>query len=229
MKPKVHFVVEPNGDARLHDLVEKHLVAIDVSISERLPEYPSSYSLIILWNLHHLIRDLPATRNVVVFHSSDLPLGRGWAPLYHALANSQSKHVITAILADTEVDAGEIIAKARFEMQPFFVSDTLREIDEEICILMAAAIVKRYGDQEIKGIQQNGETSCYPRRRPEDNEVDIHRPFVELIPHMRGCGSAHPAFFYWQGCKYLIELKPEDTPNSPPDLKIEFAIPNDSA
>lgn len=228
MKPKIHFVVEPNGEARLHALAGIHLYAIGVSISESLPENPLDYSLIVLWNLRRILHELPPTRNVVVFHSSDLPRGRGWAPLYHSLASNQSEHVITAILAGTEVDAGEIIAKARFGIQPCVTSDTLREIDDEICILMAAAIVERYDDQQIKGIQQVGEATYYQRRTPKDNEIDIQRPFVELVPHMRGCGSAHPAFFYWQGCKYRIELIPEDVPIFPTDLKIEFAISNDS-
>jgi len=227
MKPKIHFVVEPNGDARLHTLISRHLSATKCSISERLPENPHDYFMIILWNLRRLIRDLPNSGNVIVFHSSDLPLGRGWAPLYYALSKNQSEHVITAILADAGADTGEIIAKARFKMQTCYVSDTLRVIDEEVCIMMAAAILERYQNQQIKGVQQNGETSYYQRRTPEDNEVDIQSSFVDLIPHMRGCGSGHPAFFYWQGCKFYIELKPEEAPKFPPDLKIDFAASND--
>jgi len=94
---------------------------------------------------------------------------------------------------------------------------------------MARAIVERYADQQIKSTPQHGESSYYRRRTPKDNELDIQRPLVDLIPHMRGCSSSHPAHFYWQGCKYRIELMPEDMPAFPSDLKIEFAIPNDSS
>lgn len=223
MRPKVHFVIEPSGDLRLRSLIDWHLNTFDSSISERLPEKPHDFHLIVLWNLRRLIRDLPSTRNVVVFHSSDLPKGRGWAPIYHALAENREEHVVTAILAGPQVDAGEVIAKARFRIQPCHVADTLREIDEEVCIRMTAAILERYDRQPFKSVPQQGEISYYKRRSPQDSELNIQRPLVDLIPHMRGCGNAYPAYFDWHGCRYRIVLIPERTPEFPNDLRIEFA------
>lgn len=229
MKLKIHFVVEPSGDKRLRPLIDRHLHAFSVSIAEDLPEKPEDYSLIVLWNLRRLIRELPSTRNVVVFHSSDLPKGRGWAPIYHAFAESQREHVITAILAGPEVDAGDVIAKARFQIRHCDVADTLREIDEEICAIMAAAISDRYGMQQIKSCPQRGEPSYRRRRKPEDSELDIQRPLSELIPHIRGCGSEYPAYFDLQGCRFRILLIPDQIPDFPSDLRIEFANASNSS
>ena len=222
MNGKVYFMVEANAEIDLAALIERHLERYDVSVGQCLPECPAQYRMIVLWNLRRIIRDLPATSNFVVFHSSDLPKGRGWAPIYHSLADGHEEHVITAILAAPKVDAGDVIAKARFHIQPCHVADTLREIDEEVCVMLAVAILDRFGAGPIKATPQRGEATYYTRRLPSDSAVDIRLPLAELIPHIRACGRSHPAYFDWQGCRYRITLTPEQTPIFPDDLRINF-------
>jgi methionyl-tRNA formyltransferase len=170
-----------------------------------------------------VLRDLPASRNLLVFHSSDLPQGRGWAPLYHALAKGQAEHVVTALFAEAEVDAGDILAKARFHLLPCHTADNLRPIDEEVCIMLAAAILERYPDSLPAGVPQRGVGGFYARRSSADSEVDPRRSLADLAPHLRACGSSHRAFFDWQGCRYSIEITPEEVPGIPDDLHFEFA------
>jgi methionyl-tRNA formyltransferase len=223
MKKNVYFVIESEGDFTLAPLIERHLSGHAVSVGNSLPVFPENYHLIVLWNLRRIIRDLPATNNVVVFHSSDLPRGRGWAPIYHALANGFQYHVITAILAGPEVDAGDVIAKARFRIQACHTSDSLRALDEEVCVMIAAAILNHFGNQPIRAMPQHGQASYYARRSPSDSGMDINQPLVDLIPHIRGCGSSYPAYVDWQGCRYRITLTPESLPVFPEDLQIEFS------
>lgn len=223
MSGGVYFLVERGADFTIAPFVARHLGQYPVMVGDKLPDRPEDYRIIVLWNLRRVIRNLPSSRNVVVFHSSDLPQGRGWAPLYHALADGHTDHVITAIFAVSEVDCGEVIAKARFRIQPCHTDDTLRAIDEEVCVMLAAAILERYPDRPPLGLPQQGEASFYPRRTPADSEVDISRSLAELIPHLRACGSGHRAFFDWHGCRYRIEITPEQTPDFPSDLRIEFA------
>ena len=215
-------MVERGAELGISAHLVRHLNQHVITIGDIFPERPEDYRLIVLWNLHWVIRDLPATRNVVVFHSSDLPQGRGWAPVYHALAGSQDEFVISAIFAASEVDSGEVIAKARFRIQSCHTSTSVRAIDEEVCIMLAAAILERFKGLPITGVPQVGMGSFYPRRRPEDNEVDISCSLVDLIPHLRACEARHPAFFDWQGCRYHIAITPEKMPGFPDDLRIEF-------
>jgi methionyl-tRNA formyltransferase len=229
MNGAIYFVIEPGGDFMLAPLIDRYLSRYIVSVGDGLPPNPEQYRLIVLWNLRRVIRHLPATSNVAVFHSSDLPKGRGWAPIYHALADGHQEHVITAILAGPEVDAGDVIAKARFRIQACHTADSLREIDEEVCVMMVAEILDHFEYHPISATPQQGQASYYARRLPSDSEVDIGRSLVDLLPHIRGCGSNYPAFFDWQGCRYLISLKPEQLPTLPDDLRIEFSDAGDSA
>lgn len=222
MRKNICFVTESVVNLTLGKLIERHLSEHAVSVGNSLPASPEKYHLIVLWNLRRVIRDLPTTNNIVVFHSSDLPRGRGWAPIYHALLNGFQQHVITAILAGPKVDAGDVIAKARFSIQACHTSDSLRALDEEVCVMMAAEILDHFGSQPIKAIPQHGQASYYARRYPSDSVTDINKPLVDLIPHIRGCGSDYPAYVDWQGCRYRITLTPESSPVFPEDLQIEF-------
>lgn len=226
MNGDVYYVVERATDFSIASYVARHLGRYAVKVGERLPERLGDYRLIVLWNLRRVIQDLPANRNVVVFHSSDLPRGRGWAPIYHVLADGHPEHIVSAIFAAPEVDSGEIIAKARFRVQPCHTAAALRAIDEEVCVMLAAAILERFADRPLTGVPQTGEATFYRRRKPADNEVDIRRPLAELIPHLRACEANHPALLVWQGCRYQISLTPERPPGFPDDLRIEF--PNDA-
>jgi methionyl-tRNA formyltransferase len=222
MKEEVFFLVEDVSSTNIEPYIERHLQRYAVTIGDQLPEQPHGFRLIVLWNLHRVIKDLPPTSNIVVFHSSDLPVGRGWAPIYHTLADGLEQHVISAIFAAPKVDCGEVIAKARFRVQPCHTAEIMREIDEEICILMAAAILEKFCGRDIVGVPQIGEPTYYSRRTPADSEVDPQKSLIEILPHLRACGASHPAFFDWQGCRYYLDIKTAGTKSIPEDLLITF-------
>jgi methionyl-tRNA formyltransferase len=223
MTQKIYFVVEQEAGFTIAPYVTRHLSGHDVSFGTNLPEQPGDYCLIVLWNLRRIVRDLPVERNVVVFHSSDLPKGRGWSPIYYALANDQAELVISAVIAAPEVDRGDIIAKARLSISSSYTAEDLRAIDEEACVMLAAAIVDRFADRPMIGAPQRGVATYYSRRKPEDNEVDIERTLAELIPHLRACESRHPAFFYWRGSRYRLSITTDVHPGFPADLRIQFS------
>lgn len=222
MMGAVHFVIESDQAFFPRHLVDKYLIRYMVSVSSELPRHPERYRLIVLWNLRKVVTNLPGTANIVVFHSSDLPKGRGWAPIYHALASGEREHVITGMLAGTKVDAGDVIAKARFTILPSYTADNLRPIDEEVCVMMAAEILERFESRQIEATPQSGEPTYNKRRMPSDSQVDPGRTLIDLVPHIRACSSAYPAYFDWNGCRYHISLEPRETPAFPTDLKIEF-------
>jgi len=221
MPEKVFFVVEPTVSVELAGYAARHLAAYDVAFGTCLPACFRDYRLIVLWNLQRIIKDLPDERNVVVFHSSDLPKGRGWAPIYHALAEDRPEHVISAVLVTARVDGGDVVAKARFAIDPACSARELRAFDEEVCTMLAAAILERFAGRPISGAPQCGAPTYYKRRIPQDNEVDLARPLAELVPHLRACEPRHPAWFTWRGARYRISIAAESPPAFP-SVRIEF-------
>ena len=223
MKPRVNIIVNSFSEKTPTELADKYLNDCDISFSTYMPLNPAEYQIIILWNLRKIIKDLPDTSNIVVFHSSDLPKGRGWAPIYYAIANTEPKHVITAILASEEVDSGNIICKASFPILNSYCADDLRKIDEAVCFLMANRIINRFKGKKITGKPQSGIPTYNKRRHPSDSKVDINQPLTNLLPHIKACSSQNPAYFEISENRFEIIVKSAATyPIIPPDLEINF-------
>lgn len=203
------------------DYVNEYFEDISVSISEFVPEDPNEYDLILLWNYKKILPNIGRYGNVVVFHSSALPRGKGWAPIYYTIANEEEYYTITGILAVNEVDAGDILVRASFKMCVNYTASVLRQWDNIIMLLLARELLSK-SSKPFKGIAQTGEGSSNPRRHPEDSEIELSVPFGSIVNHLRACEEAYPAFFYYKGKKFYVNIEPEEKPVFPDDLKIEF-------
>jgi len=228
MRPRICFLLnnldEFNFEKMLYSYfpVEKY----EVKVTAVFPENPNHFQLIVLWNYHRIIKDAAKYRNVVVIHSSDLPEGRGWAPIYHSFKEEKKEYVMSAILAATEVDAGDIIMRARFQIEDGYTASFVRELDQEVSLMMVTKILNQWPDGIASGIQQSGVSSYHVRRFPKDNEIDISKPLKTLLPHLRGLESNNPAYFFLNKVKYLIDVRPEALPNKPKKVLLEYPALN---
>ena len=223
MNYRVHIVVNDFEEEPPIKIANNYLTDSELSFSRCIPECPSLYDLIILWNIRTVLKELPNTSNIVVFHSSDLPKGRGWAPIYYAIANSQQKHTITAILASEKVDSGDIICKGTFSILKSYLADDLRKLDEIVCFVMAKKILDKFQGRKIIGYPQVGSATYNKRRYPEDSKIDITKSLSELIPHIKACSFENPACFQLGETHFNIRLESSTIiPTIPNDLVIKF-------
>lgn len=208
------------------DLVRQYLpeASYDVTVTEAFPANPSEYLVIIPWNYKKIIPEAEEAGNVVVLHSSNLPEGRGWAPIYYAFSEQRDEFVISGILAANEVDAGDVVIRARFAMEAGYTAPFIREIDRELSLLLIAKILENWPNGRPSGIRQSGVVSHRIRRHPVDNQIDPGRSVLELLPHLRGVEGNSPAFFYVDDVKYLIEIRPQSRPNKPATVTIEYPV-----
>jgi methionyl-tRNA formyltransferase len=218
----IFFVVNTIGDVNFSELLKKYLPNCSISVGDRLPVHASEFDLIVLWSYRKKIAIEENTRNIILFHSSPLPVGRGWAPIYNSIAKRLSHYTISGIFAAQELDAGDLIVQARFAIQDHYVAADLRKWDAEICVMLIEKILKKSELGPIAAKKQEGEPSTWPRRKPAENEIDVRRPFADVIPHLRACEEDHPAFFMLDKCKYSVTVKSEKAADFPRDLEIEF-------
>ena len=217
---KIFFVVNSIKEFDFKNLIDKYLPKADIKIGESLPKNTKEYDLVILWSYKKIIKNLPKENNVILFHSSNLPKGKGWAPIYHTMVSKQKYFTITGIIANEKVDSGDIIAKARFKIQDNHTAEYLRKWDHEISIMLIHEILKKM-KSPIKGKKQISKGDTYPRRYQEDNQIDTKLSFKQIINHIRACEKKHPAFFYLNKTKYIIRVEPELKPEFPKDLEIK--------
>ena len=162
--------------------------------------------------------------NIVIFHSSDLPKGKGWAPIFNVFNLELDEYIISAILLDKRVDSGDIIAKARFKMRNTYTAEFIREVDEEVTIMMIAQILKKFKGSELVGVKQDIAKETYHKRRSlKDNKLNPNANLKQLIPVLKGCEKNHPSFFEYKGDEFIISIEPKIPPVFPKDLEIVFA------
>lgn len=218
---RVFFLVNKLGEFDFFEYIEKYLNGINVTVGESLPQNPKEYDLIVLWSYRKIIRDV-SSKNVILFHSTDLPEGKGWAPIYYSISSGQKYFTISGILADEKVDSGDIVVKAKFKIKDNYTAEYIRKWDDEISIILVKKILEKFASKEIKGKKQIGVGTTNQRRTPEDNKIELKARFSEKINHLRACEKNHPAFFYYNKIKYNIIVEPEPKPEFPSDLKITF-------
>lgn len=204
------------------EFVKKYLNETSITVGDSLPQNPNEYDLIILWTYRKIIKNIPVKKNMILFHSSDLPYGKGWAPTYYSISSRQEYYTISGIIADEQVDSGDVIVKARFKIKDNHTAQYIRKWDYEICISLIKRILEKFDNREIKGKKQEGIGSTNPRRKPTENEINLNAKFGETVNHLRACEKNHPAFFYYNQTKYLVNIEPESTPDFPNDLEITF-------
>lgn len=219
---RVFFLLNATSPFTMGELCAKYLPGVTVEFGTKLPEDPGSYALIVPWNYRRLVPEKDLRPNLLVFHASDLPEGKGWATIYHAIASEKPKFAVTGFVPDATLDGGEIVVKARFPLSPNYTAPILRRHQEELCVMLVARVLERFGGLPPRGRKALGPGTTNERRRPEDNAIDPSRPFSRFVAHVRACESQHPAFFIREGVKFLLTLSPETEPEFPRDIEIEF-------
>jgi len=223
---KIFFVLNSLMEFDFGHSLEKYLIKSEyqVSVGEGLPHDTGSYDLIILWNYKKILKDITGANNIIVFHSTNLPEGKGWAPIFYSLAQNKEYFYITGILATDEVDAGDIIVQAKYSIKNNYTAKYLRMWDTEICILLIKRILEKFPSGKVTGKKQVGESSFNVRRTASDNELDINQPLINQINLLRGCEDNFPAYFIYNNAKYKVYIKPEEEPGFPQDLEIIFPV-----
>ena len=219
---KIFFLVNKLAEFDFADLIEKHLIGHSVTVGNDLPFRSEDFDLVVLWSYRKKILVPDGQRNIVLFHSSSLPAGRGFSPIYNTIARGLDRYVVSGILVAPGIDEGDILVQASFAMRPEYIASDLRRWDAEISLILTRTLLERSVHTGLNGRKQTGVASWWPRRKPEDSEVDIKLPFERIISHLRACEERHPAFFMYDGVRYIVSVRPEISANFPADVQIVF-------
>lgn len=145
---------------------------------------------------------------MIVIHSSDLPNGRGWAPIYNSINNSDEEFVITALKINEKVDRGDIIMKLRIKKPKFITNKNLRDIDEDGTILLVNKIIELVStgmNEFFKGIPQNSCNTVYNKRRTKkDNLINFDETINNSLLHILATNEDYPAYIELEGEKIYI-------------------------
>ncbi|SFL25360.1 methionyl-tRNA formyltransferase [Pseudovibrio ascidiaceicola] len=145
---------------------------------------------------------------IFVIHASDLPKGRGWSPHVWTLLDGAEELTISLIEAHEKIDQGDIWAQEKIAIAP---SDLFDEIDSKLFaaeIRLIEKAVRLIESGQKVGTRQIGEASYFPKRTPEDSEIDPSKPLSDTFNKIRLMDvNRYPAFFKLHDSEFIIEIK----------------------
>lgn len=162
--------------------------------------------VLMLLSCEKLFKQLSLNKHNLVVHESDLPKGKGWAPLTWQIIEGKNEIPVTLIDATEQVDAGDIYGQEIIVLKGAELVDELREKQGEATIKLLLTFIENYPNNQRK--KQEGEESFYPRRKPEHSQLDIHKTIADQFNLLRVCDNErYPAWFEIQGEKFIIKIE----------------------
>ncbi len=124
-------------------------------------------------------REIYENFECVIFHMTDVPFGRGGSPLQNLISRGIYETKISALRCLAEIDAGPVYLK-----RPLSLFGSADEI-----YLRAGGIIKEMVleiiGKEIIPIEQEGEVTCFARRKPEDGNMAGLKELSEVFDYIR--------------------------------------------
>lgn len=151
-------------------------------------------------------------RNIhnLVVHESDLPKGRGFAPIaWQILQGSNSIPVCLIEASEGEPDAGKIWLRETIELEGNELLPTWRRIQGEKTIELCLKFITEY--ENLTPIEQVGNPTWFKRRYPIDSELDPDKTLKEQYNLLRVVDNQrYPAYVRLAGKKFIIQVDYEN-------------------
>ncbi|TLP38533.1 formyltransferase family protein [Arcobacter arenosus] len=168
-----------------------------------------SFDILFILGYHKIIEEKYLKLNLhnIVIHESDLPKGKGWAPLFWQILEGQDEIVFSMFEASNGIDNGNIYMKKRLILDGTELNKQLRAKQAELTIQMCLEFIKNYEKYKFSK-PQVGEESFYKKRTAKDSELNIEKSINEQFNLFRIVDNEnYPAFFYKGGEKYILKIE----------------------
>lgn len=154
-----------------------------------------------------IVREDILTKNEhnLVVHESDLPKGRGFAPIAWQILAGKREISVCLIEAAKEVDSGDIFIRDKISLSGDELCVEWRHLQGtktiELCMRFMCEFVS------LKPMKQLGTPEYFPRRRPSDSELDPDKSIRDQFNLLRIVDNErYPAFFEINGTRYYISI-----------------------
>lgn len=165
--------------------------------------------VLLILSYHRLIQpeNLKCREHNIVIHASDLPQGKGWAPLIWQVIEGKKDIVFSLFEADANADNGLIYLKKTLHLNGFELGDELRKLQAQMCIDMCHEFLQNYQELVAHPTIQSGPDSFYPKRSAKDSQLDLNKTLGEQFNLLRTVDNEiYPAFFIKDNHKYIIKI-----------------------
>ena len=115
----------------------------------RHEDVPPSVETLFILSYHRIIPEqyLKLHRHNLVIHASDLPQGKGWAPLTWQVIEGKNDIVFTLFEADASTDNGPFYLKKTLHLSGYELAPELRALQAQLCVSMCKEYLAHFLSQ----------------------------------------------------------------------------------
>ena len=145
----------------------------------------------------------------LVVHESDLPKGKGFAPVAWQILEGKSEIPVCLFEAVDNVDAGNIYYMESMVFEGHELNNEIRDEQGNKTIEMCLRFLNE--STPPKPHLQKGESTFYRRRKPEDSQLSIIKTIEEQFNLLRIVDNErYPAYFDKDGYRYKLTIEKID-------------------
>lgn len=146
-------------------------------------------------------------KNTLVVHESDLPQGKGWAPMTWQILEGKNRIPVSLIEAVDAVDAGAIYLQEWIELTGIELNPEWRHLQAHATMQLCKKWVQMYPQVIQQARAQTGVSTYHPKRTPKDSRIDPHQTLSKQFNLLRVVDNDdYPAFFELNGQCYRLKI-----------------------
>ncbi|WP_415308622.1 formyltransferase family protein [Candidatus Pelagibacter sp. Uisw_099_02] len=171
----------------------------------------NNYDLVFIINYTKIIPKeiLKKNRFNLVVHSSNLPRGKGFAPLQWQILENKKKIVFTMININEKIDHGDIVLQSNLLLNGLELYEELRVLQANKILKMINHIINIFPNIKLK--KQKGKSTFYKKRNKLDSKMNINKSIKSQFNKLRIVNNEQwPAFFYYKNKKFIIKIFDND-------------------
>ncbi len=156
-----------------------------------LEEYKPNYIFFPHWSWI-IPEEIYNNYNCVVFHSTDLPFGRGGSPLQNLIVRGVYQTKVSAIKVCSGVDTGPVYLKEPIDISTGNADDIFKRISD----IVFEKMIPQFLEGNLIAIEQEGEVVSFKRRKPEQSEIPDGLTQRQIYDYIRMLdGEGYPVAF----------------------------------
>ena len=165
--------------------------------------------ILCLLSCEKVFKNLSLNKFNLVVHESDLPEGKGWSPVTWQILEGKSTIPITLFEAADSIDSGQIYSQAYISLDGTELLDEIKHKQGAVTQSLILSFIECLPDIKVR--PQSGDETFYPRRRPDDSRLDVHKSLYEQFDLLRVCDNErYPAHFTMRNKEYVIKIYSRD-------------------
>ena len=168
-----------------------------------------SFDILYILSYHKIIEEkyLKDNKHNIVIHASDLPKGKGWAPIFWQIIEGKNEIPFTMFEASSGMDNGDFYMKSNLILNGYELNKELRNKQARHIMDMCLRFINNYTEYKTS-TPQSGQETFYSKRSAKDSKLDVSKTIKEQFNLLRTVDNKdYPAFFEINGHKYILKIE----------------------